>query len=243
VVHINAGMAALAAALILGKRKGYPDTSPPHNLPFAILGAALLWFGWFGFNAGSALSSGQLAASAFVVTHLGAAAAATAWAVLEWVFGKRPTALGIISGAVAGLVAITPASGFVTPMGALGIGALSGLVCYISVVIVKRKFGYDDALDAFGVHGIGGMLGALLTGFWATTTINPAGFDGLFHGNPKQAAIQLAALAGSAAYSFVLSWLLLKLVDKLVGLRVTQDQENIGLDLTQHSESAYTVVG
>jgi Amt family ammonium transporter len=178
-----------------------------------------------------------------VVTHLGAAAAATAWAVLEWVFGKRPTALGIISGAVAGLVAITPASGFVTPMGALGIGALSGLVCYISVVIVKRKFGYDDALDAFGVHGIGGMLGALLTGFWATTTINPAGFDGLFHGNPKQAAIQLAALAGSAAYSFVLSWLLLKLVDKLVGLRVTQDQENIGLDLTQHSESAYTVVG
>jgi ammonium transporter, Amt family len=243
VVHINAGMAALAAALIIGKRKGHPDTSPPHNLPFAILGAALLWFGWFGFNAGSALSSGGLAVSAFVATHLGAAAAATVWAVLEWILRKRPTALGIISGAVAGLVAITPAAGFVTPMGALGIGALSGIVCYVSVVIVKSKLGYDDALDAFGVHGIGGMLGALLTGFWATTVVNPAGFDGLFHGAPKQVLIQLAALVGSAAYSFVVSWLLLKLVDKTIGLRVTKDQENIGLDLTQHSESAYTVVG
>lgn len=243
VVHINAGMAALAAALVMGKRKGYPDTSPPHNLPFAILGAALLWFGWFGFNAGSALTSGGLAANAFVVTHLGAAAAATAWAVIEWIFRKRPTALGIISGAVAGLVAITPASGFVTPMAALGIGAIAGLVCYISVVVIKAKLGYDDSLDAFGVHGVGGMVGALLTGFWATTAVNGAGFDGLFHGNPMQAVIQLAALAGSAAYSFVLSWALLKLIDKFIGLRVDADQENIGLDLTQHSESAYTGIG
>jgi Amt family ammonium transporter len=243
VVHINAGMAALAAALILGKRKGHPDTGPPHNLPFAILGAALLWFGWFGFNAGSALSSGGLAVSAFVVTHLAAAAAATAWAVLEWIIRKRPTALGIISGAVAGLVAITPASGYVTPLAALGIGAIAGLVCYVAVVVVKGKLGYDDALDAFGVHGIGGMVGALLTGLWATTVINPAGFDGLFHGNPKQLLLQFVALVGCAAYSFILSWGLLKLVDRFVGLRVKPDEENIGLDLTQHSESAYTLVG
>ncbi len=243
VVHINAGMAAIAAALVLGRRKSYPAASPPHNLPFAILGAALLWFGWFGFNSGSALSANALAASAFVVTHLGAAAAATAWAVVEWVLRKRPTALGIISGAVAGLVAITPAAGFVTPLAALGIGALSGLVCYVSVVVVKAKLGYDDSLDAFGVHGVGGMLGALLTGLWATTAVNPAGADGLFHGNARQLLLQFIALVACAAYSFVLSWVLLKVVDKLVGLRVTTDQENIGLDLTQHSESAYTMVG
>ncbi|MBN1628746.1 MAG: ammonium transporter, partial [Thermoleophilia bacterium] len=243
VVHINAGMAALAAALVIGRRKGYPDISPPHNLPFAILGAALLWFGWFGFNGGSALTSGGLAVSAFVATHLGAAAAAVAWAVLEWITRKRPTALGIISGAVAGLVAITPASGFVTPLGALGIGALAGLVCYVAVVIVKNKLGYDDSLDAFGVHGIGGMVGALLTGFWATTAINPAGFDGIFHGGGMLLVKQLAALAVCAAYSFVVSWVLLKVIDKVIGLRVNEDHENIGLDLTQHSESAYTLVG
>ena len=243
VVHINAGMAALAAALIIGRRKGYPEISPPHNLPFAILGAALLWFGWFGFNAGSALSSGAVAVAAFFATHLAAAAAATSWAVLEWIIGKRPTALGIISGAVAGLVAITPASGYVTPLGALGIGALAGLVCYVSVVVVKAKLGYDDTLDAFGVHGVGGMLGALLTGVWATKVVNPAGANGLFHGDAKQVLFQFIAVVGVAAYSFALSWGLLKLVDKFVGLRVPSDHENIGLDLTQHSESAYTLVG
>ncbi|MBC7292866.1 MAG: ammonium transporter [Thermoleophilia bacterium] len=243
VVHINAGMAALAAALVVGKRRGYPEVSPPHNLPFAVLGAALLWFGWFGFNAGSALSSGTLAVSAFLATHMAAAAAAVAWAVLDWLFSKRPTALGLISGAVAGLVAVTPAAGFVTPMGAMGIGALAGLVCYVSVVLVKPRLGYDDSLDAFGVHGVGGMLGALLTGLWATTTVNPAGADGAFHGDLKQLLVQLGALAVCAAYSFVLSFGLLKLVDKLVGLRVSADSENIGLDLTQHSESAYTVMG
>jgi Amt family ammonium transporter len=242
-VHINAGMAALAAALVIGKRKGYPETSPPHNLPFAILGAALLWFGWFGFNAGSALSSGGLATSAFVATHMAAAVAAFTWAVLEWFMRKRPTALGLISGAVAGLVAVTPASGFVTPLGAMAIGALAGLLCYIAVVVVKDRLGYDDSLDAFGVHGIGGMVGALLTGFWATTMVNPAGADGLFHGGAGLALKQLAALAICAAYSFVLSYGLLRLVDKLVGLRVSEDNENIGLDLTQHRESAYTVVG
>jgi Amt family ammonium transporter len=243
VVHINAGMAALAAALVIGKRKGYPETSPPHNLPFAILGAALLWFGWFGFNGGSALTSGGLAVSAFVATHLAAAAAAVAWATLEWIIRKRATALGTISGAVAGLVAITPASGFVTPLGALGIGALAGLACYFAVVVVKAKLGYDDSLDAFGVHGVGGILGALLTGLWATTAVNPAGVDGVFHGSGRLLLLQLAAFAVCAAYSFVLSFGLLKLVDKLVGLRVDRDDENIGLDLTQHRESAYTVVG
>jgi len=243
VVHINAGMAALAAALVLGKRKGYPDISPPHSLPFAILGAALLWFGWFGFNSGSALSSGALAVSAFSATHLAAAAAAVSWAVLEWVIRRRPTALGMISGAVAGLVAVTPASGYVTPLGAMGIGALAGLVCYVAVVVVKGKLGYDDSLDAFGVHGVGGMLGALATGFWATKMVNPAGGDGVFHGGGKLLLFQFLALLACAAYSFILSYGLLKLVDKLVGLRVSEDNENIGLDLTQHSESAYTVVG
>jgi Amt family ammonium transporter len=243
VVHINAGMAALAAALVIGKRKGYPETSPPHNLPFAILGAALLWFGWFGFNGGSALGSGGLAASAFLTTHLGAAAAAVAWAVLEWITRKRPTALGIISGAVAGLVAITPAAGYVGPMAAMGIGALASLVCYVAVVVVKSRYSYDDSLDAFGVHGVGGMVGALLTGFWATTAVNPAGFDGVFHGGGTLLLKQLAAVAVCAAYSFAVSWVLLKVIDKTMGLRVCADKENIGLDLTQHSESAYTLVG
>ena len=243
VVHINAGMAALAAALVIGKRKGYPDTSPPHNLPFAILGAALLWFGWFGFNAGSALTSSGLAVSAFLATHLGAAAAAVTWAAIEWITRKRPTALGIISGAVAGLVAITPASGYVGPLGAMGIGALAALACYFAVVVIKGKLGYDDSLDAFGVHGIGGMAGALLTGLWATTVVNPAGANGIFHGGGMLLLHQFIAVLVSAAWSFVLSFGLLKLVDKFIGLRVSEQNENIGLDLTQHRESAYTVVG
>ncbi len=244
VVHINAGMAALAAALVVGKRRGYPDISPPHNLPFAILGAALLWLGWFGFNAGSALTAGELAVSAFLNTHLAAGTAGLAWAGLEWIKSKRPTALGTISGVVAGLVAVTPASGFVSPWGAVGIGALAGLACYAAVVFLKVKVGYDDSLDAFGVHGVGGMLGALLTGLWATTTVNPGGADGLFSaGGWRLLGLQAAALAICAVYSFVLSFGLLKLVDKVMGLRVSVDSENIGLDLTQHSESAYTLVG
>jgi Amt family ammonium transporter len=243
VVHINAGMAALAAALVIGRRKGYPDLSPPHNLPFAILGAALLWFGWFGFNAGSALSSGGLAVSAFLATHMAAAAAAVAWALLDWISSKRPTALGLISGAVAGLAAVTPAAGYVTPLGAMGIGALSGLVCYASVVLVKNRLGYDDSLDAFGVHGVGGMLGVLLVGFWATKVVNPAGANGLFHGDARQLLLQFIAVIAVGAYSFVMSWGLLKLVDKFMGLRVDEHTENIGLDLTQHSESAYTLIG
>jgi ammonium transporter, Amt family len=243
VVHISAGSAALAAALVLGRRKGYPEISPPHNLPFAVLGTGLLWFGWFGFNAGSALTSGAVAVSAFVATQAAAAAAATAWAVLEWILRRKPTALGTISGAIAGLATITPASGYVSPLGALGIGALAGIVCYVSVVVVKAKLGYDDSLDAFGVHGVGGALGVLLVGFWATKAVNPAGANGLLHGEARQVLFQFIMLLGCGIYSFVLSWILLKVVDKVIGLRVPQDHENIGLDLTQHSESAYTLVG
>ena len=244
VVHISAGMGALAAALLMGKRRGYPtDMSPPHNLPFAILGAALLWFGWFGFNAGSALGANGLSVSAFVATHMSGAAAAVAWAVVEWIRGRRPTALGTISGAIAGLACITPASGYVTPLAAVAIGAIAGLVCYVAVVIVKNRLGYDDSLDCFGVHGIGGMLGVLLVGFFASEAVNPAGANGLVYGEARQLLLQFIALAGCAAYSFILSFGLLKLIDKVVGLRVSSDQENIGLDLTQHSESAYTVVG
>jgi ammonium transporter, Amt family len=243
VVHISAGTGALAAALVVGRRKGYPDISPPHNLPFAILGAALLWFGWFGFNAGSALTAGTVAVNAFLCTHLAGAAAAGTWAVGEWLFRRRPTALGIISGAIAGLATVTPAAGYVTPMAAILIGILAGIVCYVSVMIVKSKFGYDDSLDAFGVHGVGGTLGVILVGILATTAVNPAGANGLAYGNPRQLLLQFAGVVICAAFSFVLSFGLLKLVDKVVGLRVEPDHENIGLDLTQHRESAYTIVG
>jgi len=243
VVHVSAGTGALAAALVVGRRRGYPDISPPHNLPFAILGAALLWFGWFGFNAGSALTSGTLAVSAFINTHLAAAGAAIAWAVLEWITSRRPTALGLISGAIAGLATVTPAAGYVTPLGAIGIGVLTGIVCYYSVVVVKNKLGYDDSLDAFGVHGVGGMLGVLLTGVLATTAINPKGANGLAYGNPRQLLVQFIAMIVCAAFSFVLSFALLKVIDRFVGLRVRPDHEGIGLDLTQHRESAYTIVG
>jgi len=243
VVHINAGMAALAAALVLGRRAGYPKfVSPPHNLPFAVIGAGLLWFGWFGFNGGSALGANGLAAFAFVSTHMAAAAAGLTWAVMDLVFNKRPTVLGTISGGVAGLVSITPASGFVTPMGGLGIGIGAGIVCYLSVAFAKTKLGYDDTLDAFGVHGVGGIWGALATGLWATKSVNPAGADGLLYGNPALLWIQLKTVLIVMAFSFVGSFALLKLVDKVAGLRVSELDERIGLDLTQHRESGYTVI-
>ncbi len=243
VVHVNAGVAALATALILGKRQGYPSRiSPPHNLPFAVLGAAILWFGWFGFNAGSALSSGSLSTNAFVMTHIAAAAAGLTWAVLDWILNKHPTMLGMITGVVAGLVAITPAAGFVNIWGALGIGIGVSILCYGSVAVVKAKFGYDDALDAFGVHGVGGMWGAIATGLWATKSVNPNGANGLFYGNVSQLFIQIKAVLATGIYSFCMSWALLKLVDVLVGLRVSEQAERIGLDLTQHRESGYTLL-
>jgi Amt family ammonium transporter len=243
VVHVNAGMAALAAALVLGKRRGFPTRiSPPHNLPFAVLGAGLLWFGWFGFNAGSALGSGTLATTAFVSTHIAAATAGLVWAGLDWLVNRHATMLGTITGAVAGLVAITPAAGFVTPLGAMAIGLTSAGICFISVMYVKVKFGYDDSLDAFGVHGVGGIWGAIATGLWATLAVNAGGANGLLHGNPSLLWIQTQAVLITGIYSFVLSFALLKLVDVLVGLRVTEQDERIGLDLTQHREAAYTVI-
>ena len=242
VVHINAGMAALAAALVLGRRQGYPDgISPPHNLPFAVLGAGLLWFGWFGFNAGSALGAGGLAASAFVVTHIAAAAAGVTWALLDWFKHKKPTTLGMITGMVAGLVAITPAAGFVTPVGAICIGIGAGSIPWFAVTYIKAELGYDDTLDAFGVHGVGGIWGAIATGIFATKTVNPAGADGLLYGNPVLLWIQIKAVVITIVYSFVVGIVLLKLVDVVMGLRVGEHEERVGLDLTQHREAAYTV--
>ncbi len=243
VVHINAGMAALVAALVLGKRIGYPDNvAPPHNLPFAVLGAGLLWFGWFGFNAGSALGAGSLATSAFVATHVASAAAGLTWSLIEWMRHGRPTVLGIITGAVAGLVAITPASGFVNPIGAIWIGIGASVLCYLSAVILKAKLGYDDTLDAFGVHGIGGIWGAIATGLFATKSVNAAGADGLFYGNPAQLMIQVKATLVTVVWSFVLSFVLLKAVNAVMGARADEHEERVGLDLAGHRESAYTVL-
>lgn len=241
VVHINAGMAALAAAVVLGKRVG--NFSPPHNLPLAILGAGMLWFGWFGFNAGSALGANGLAANAFITTHIATAVAGATWALIDWLYHGKPTTLGLITGAVAGLVAITPACGFVDPMGAIWIGFGSSAICFISVTFVKSRFKYDDTLDAFGVHGVGGIWGALATGLWATKSVNAAGADGLFYGNPEQFWIQLKATVITMVFSFVASVILLKVVGLFTrGIRVDEHSERVGLDLTQHKESAYTII-
>lgn len=238
VVHVNAGIAALVAALMLGKRVG--SMSPPHNLPFAVLGAGLLWFGWFGFNAGSALGANGLAGNAFVATHVAAAVAGLTWAICDLLWHKKATTLGMITGAVAGLVAITPACGFVSPMSAIWIGMGVSIICFISVTFIKAVFKYDDTLDAFGVHGVGGIWGALATGLWAEKSVG--GFDGLLYGNPGQFFIQLKAVAVTVVYSLVVTFILLKLVDKLMGLRVTEHEERVGLDLTQHKEAGYTTI-
>jgi len=242
VVHINAGVAALVTALYLGKRKHFPVAVAPHNLPFTVLGAGLLWFGWFGFNAGSALSANGIAVNAFVVTNTAAAAAGLTWAVIDWMHSGKPTMFGTITGAVAGLVAITPAAGFVGIIPAMLIGIGVSIVCFLMVAIVKMKFGYDDSLDAFGVHGIGGIFGALATGLFASKLITPAGADGLFNGNPKLFLIQLGAVLFTLIYSLVVTFGILKVVDKFIGVRVSEKEEAIGLDLTQHKETAYTVL-
>ena len=243
VVHINAGITALAAALVFGKRQGYPcSISPPHNLPFAVLGAGLLWFGWFGFNAGSALGASGLAGSAFTATHIAGAVAGTVWSLLDWLKHKKPTTLGMITGAVAGLAAVTPASGFVTPAAAVCIGIGAGLFPWLIVTYVKGALGYDDSLDVFGVHGIGGVWGVIATGIWATKTINPDGADGLLYGNPLQLWIQIKVVVVVVVYSFVIGFVLLKLVDIVMKLRVSEHDERVGLDLTQHREAAYTLI-
>jgi ammonium transporter, Amt family len=244
VVHVTSGVSALVTALYLGKRIGYPKVPmPPHSVVLSFIGACLLWVGWFGFNAGSALAASGLATSAFVATHFGAAAAALSWSAAEWIRQGKPSALGAISGCVAGLVAITPAAGFVTPMSALWIGAIAGVVCYLMVVKVKAAFGYDDSLDAFGVHGAGGTLGALLTGVFANSVINPifgAGKPtGLLEGNGHQLLNQTVGVAIAWSISIVGTLVILFVVDKTVGLRVNEEDEREGLDLSQHGEEGY----
>src|SRR3989339_565415 len=243
VVHINAGIAALITALVIGKRKNYDHSyRPPHNLPFTAIGTALLWFGWFGFNAGSALAANGLAVNAFVVTNTAAAAAGLRWALIEWFRHGKPTMFGTASGAVAGLVAITPAAGYVSVIPAIIIGILVSVICFIAVSVIKPKLGYDDSLDAFGVHCVGGIWGALATGLFASKSVNPAGADGLFFGNPQLFMIQLKAVAVVAAYSFIVTFVIYKLVDLIIGVRVSDKEESMGLDLTQHQERAYTVL-
>ncbi len=240
VVHIDSGVAGLAGALVLGRRKGYMKENiiQPNQLGYTILGGALLWFGWFGFNAGSALEASPLAASAFLVTNTATAAAAIGWMIAEWINSGKPTTLGMVSGAVAGLVAITPASGFVNPIASIIIGLVAGVICYSMVVFVKPKFGYDDALDAFNVHAAGGAWGALATGLFADPLINPAG-RGLFYGNPGQVWIQLLTIITVAAYSFTMSYIIFRVIDKVMGLRVDKETESMGLDITQHDEAGY----
>jgi Amt family ammonium transporter len=243
VVHISSGVSALAAALIIGRRKGFGHTPmPPHNLPMTVMGASLLWFGWFGFNAGSALSAGGLAAHAFMTTNTAAAAAALAWMFTEWASRGKPTVLGGASGAVAGLVAVTPAAGFVTPMGSLVIGAVAGAICYVACNL-KTKLNYDDSLDVVGVHGVGGTWGAIATGLFATKAVNEAGADGLLYGNPGQLWIQIAAVAVTWVLALVMTTVILKVLDALMGLRVSEEDEVAGLDLSQHSETAYALGG
>ena len=243
VVHINAGVSALVAAVMLGKREGHPrDMSPPHNLPFAVLGTGLLWFGWFGFNAGSALAANATAASAFVVTHVATAAGAVSWAVIEWIRDKHPTVLGVITGAVAGLVGITPACGSVDAMGALGVGAGASLFGYLAVTLLKPALGYDDSLDVFGVHGVAGIWGAIAAGIWATSAVPGNDTNGLLFGNPGQIVIQLKAVLYTIVWATVASAVILKAIDLTLGLRVSRDEERVGLDLTSHREAAYTLV-
>jgi len=248
VVHITSGVSALVCSLYLGRRIGYPrQPMPPHSVVLSFIGACLLWIGWFGFNAGSALAAGSLATSAFVATHFGAAAAVIGWCAAEWIRNGKPSALGAISGAVAGLVAITPAAGFVGPMSALAIGAIAGLLCYTMVAKVKARFGYDDTLDAFGVHGAGGTAGALLTGVFASSAINPVFKDakgnilpaGLLEGNAHQLLNQFAGVTIAWALAIIGTLILLKLVDVVIGLRVPEEHEIQGLDLTQHGEEGY----
>jgi Amt family ammonium transporter len=239
VVHVSSGVSALAAALIVGKRKGHGhDNMPPHNMTMTLLGASILWFGWFGFNGGSAVASGALATSAFVTTHIAAAAAALSWLFIEWAQRGKPTILGAASGCVAGLVAITPASGFVGPLPALAIGLAAGVLCYYGVNF-KNKFGFDDSLDAVGVHGVGGAFGALATGLFASTAINAAGANGLFYGNASLLGIQAVSILAAGTYAFVMTFVILKVLSRTMGLRVKVEEEVEGLDLSQHGESGY----
>ena len=239
VVHINAGISALALVALLGRRRGYPGGAmEPNNVPLIVIGAGLLWFGWFGFNAGSALTSGGLAASAFTATNISAAAAGFTWMIISWIH-RRPTLIGTVTGAVAGLVAITPGAGFVPPMAGIPIGIVVSIICYYSLSLMKTRLHIDDSLDVFAVHGMGGIWGALATGIFASAAVNPAGADGLLLGNGMQLVKQLVSVLAVGGFAFTATWLLGKLVDITIGLRVGQTEESVGLDLSQHGERAY----
>jgi len=239
VVHINAGVSALALVLLLGRRRGFPGQAmEPSNIPLVVLGAGLLWFGWFGFNAGSALTAGGLASSAFVATNISAAMAAFTWMVISWLH-RRPTVLGTVTGAVVGLVAITPAAGFVEPLAAIPIGGIAAIISYYGMLLLKMKLGMDDSLDVFACHGLGGIWGALATGIFATVAVNAGGADGLLLGNGMQLLKQLVGVVSVGGFAFVATWLLGKLVDVTIGLRVGETEEAVGLDISQHGERAY----
>jgi Amt family ammonium transporter len=243
VVHVSSGVSALVLAIFLGKRIGFETQAfRPHNLPWTVMGAGLLWFGWFGFNAGSALAANGLAANAFVTTNTAAATAGLTWAIIEWRKHGAPTLLGTVTGIVAGLVAITPACGFVTPLSAIFIGAMVSVFCFFAITRIKAHFRYDDSLDVFGVHGVGGIWGTLATGLFADKAVNTAGADGLFLGGMQQFLVQGLLVVVAATYALLMTWVLFKLVDALIGMRVEKKDELIGLDLTQHNESAYTVL-
>ena len=240
VIHINSGAAALVAVLVIGRRKGYgKEPFHPHNLTMTILGASILWFGWFGFNAGSALAAGDISTLAFFTTQVATGAAALSWVIAEWLIQGKPTTLGAASGAVAGLVAVTPAAGFVSPISAIIIGLVAGCLCYLAVLL-KGKLGYDDALDVVAVHGIGGLWGALATGLFASVAWNPGGADGLFLGNPKLFLIQAGGAFATIGYSMIVTFIILKVISALVGLRVNAEAEVRGLDLEEHSEVGYS---
>jgi Amt family ammonium transporter len=240
VVHATSGFAALAAALAVGKRKGFlQEHMPPHDLPLTVLGAGLLWFGWFGFNAGSALTSGGLATMAFVTTHAAAVSATLTWTFVEWMHRGKPTMFGAATGAIAGLATITPAAGFVSPLWALFVGVVAALLCY-TALNAKTRFRYDDSLDAFGVHGVGGTAGTIMAGVFASVAVNAAGANGLLFGNARQLAVQAGAVLFVAVYSFAVSLVLFKVLEWVMGVRVTKDEETEGLDISQHGESGYT---
>ena len=242
VIHILSGVSGLTICILLGKRRGYGKTAiVPHNIPMTVIGAAFLWFGWFGFNAGSALGANNLAANAFVVTQAAAAAGVLGWVIPEWIRQGRPTIIGAVSGGIAGLVAITPAAGFVDILPSIAIGLIGGAICYSSVAILKEKLGYDDSLDAFGVHGIGGMWGAIATGLWATTTINPDGANGLFYGEIDLLIAQLISIVVAILFAVVGSTVLFKIVSHFVEIRADENEEINGLDLVEHGERGYTV--
>lgn len=240
VIHILSGVSGLTLCVLLGRRYGY-GKSPmvPHNLPMTVLGAALLWFGWFGFNAGSALGANELAASAFIASQAAAAAATVSWVVVEWKVQGKPTILGAASGCIAGLVAITPAAGFVTPLPALLIGAIGGVICYVAVAVVKTKIGYDDSLDAFGIHGIGGTWGSIATGLWATTDVNPAGANGLFYGSSHLLVAQLISTAVAYMLAIVGTFIIFKVISLFMTVRTDRDEEITGLDIGEHGEQGY----